>query len=44
MILSHFYPVPVAIALGVIVAILAASVAASLIWPKKDHAGHAHTH
>ena len=42
MMLSHFYHIPVVVALGIIVMILAASVAASLIWPKKDHAGHVH--
>lgn len=44
MIVSQFFHLPVAIALGVIVLVLTASVAASLIWPKKDHSGHAHAH
>jgi tellurite resistance protein TerC len=34
MLLSHFYEPPLALTLGVVVLILAASVAASLIWPE----------
>src|SRR5215813_11203540 len=35
MLASHFYEIPVAITLAVVVLILGASVAASLIWPEK---------
>ncbi|HWC16967.1 MAG TPA: hypothetical protein VG498_08120, partial [Terriglobales bacterium] len=34
MLTSHFYEPPLGIALGAVVAILAASVGASLIWPQ----------
>ncbi len=40
MMTSHFYHVPVVVALGFIVLILTASVAASLMWPKKERAEH----
>lgn len=36
MILSHYYHIPVLASLGIIIAILALCVLASLIWPKKE--------
>ena len=38
MLLSHFYEPPLAITVGVVVLILAASIAASLIWPARSEA------
>lgn len=35
MVLANFYHLPVAVALGVVVSVLALSIIASLIWPKK---------
>ena len=40
MLASHYYHVPIVVALGVILGVLAVSVIASLLWPRKD--GHAH--
>lgn len=41
MLIADFYKLPVAAALGVVVGLLAASIVASLIWPKKtDGRGH----
>jgi tellurite resistance protein TerC len=38
MLFSHFYEPPLAITLGVVVLILAAAIAASLIWPERSEA------
>ncbi len=38
MILSDFYKIPVTVSLGVIVGVLALSIIASLVWPKKEKA------
>jgi tellurite resistance protein TerC len=35
MILSHWFKIPIGIALGVVAGVLIVSVAASLIWPEK---------
>lgn len=38
MVMANFYHLPVAVALGVVVSVLAISIIASLIWPKKKAA------
>jgi tellurite resistance protein TerC len=40
MLLSEIYKIPIAAALGVIVLVLAASVVASIIWPKSEEVSH----
>jgi tellurite resistance protein TerC len=40
MLLSEVYKIPIVAALGVIVVVLAASVVASLIWPKPEEVSH----
>jgi hypothetical protein len=36
MLLAHFVDVPILVSLGVIVSVLASSIAASLVWPKAE--------
>jgi tellurite resistance protein TerC len=35
MLIAHFYKIPIDVALGVVAGILALSVIASLVWPRK---------